>query len=29
MIAEGTPEEVCANDASFTGQHLRPFICTV
>ncbi|MCC7130459.1 MAG: excinuclease ABC subunit UvrA, partial [Anaerolineae bacterium] len=29
VIAEGTPEEVCANDASFTGQHLRPFICTV
>ncbi len=27
IIAEGTPEEVCANDKSYTGQHLRPFIC--
>ena len=27
IIVEGTPEEVCATDASFTGQHLRPFIC--
>jgi len=26
-IAHGTPEEVCANDNSFTGQFLRPFIC--
>ncbi len=27
VVAEGTPEEVCANDASYTGQFLRPFIC--
>ena len=27
IIAEGTPEEVCATDASYTGQYLRPFIC--
>jgi excinuclease ABC subunit A len=27
IVVEGTPEEVCAWDASYTGQHLRPFIC--
>ncbi len=27
VVAEGTPEEVCANDASYTGRYLRPFIC--
>ncbi len=27
IVVEGTPEEVCAHDASYTGQHLRPFIC--
>jgi excinuclease ABC subunit A len=27
VIAEGTPEEVCANDDSYTGQYLRPYIC--
>jgi excinuclease ABC subunit A len=27
IVVEGTPEEVCATDVSFTGQHLRPFIC--
>ncbi len=27
IVAEGTPEEVCALDNSFTGQYLRPFIC--
>lgn len=27
IVVEGTPEEVCATDASYTGQHLRPFIC--
>jgi excinuclease ABC subunit A len=27
IVVEGTPEQVCAWDASFTGQHLRPFIC--
>lgn len=27
IIAQGTPEEICANDASYTGQHLRPFLC--
>ncbi len=29
VIAEGTPEQVCALDSSFTGQYLRPFICQV
>jgi excinuclease ABC subunit A len=28
VVAEGTPEEVCATDASYTGQFLRPYICT-
>jgi len=27
LVAEGTPEEVCERDESFTGQFLRPFIC--
>jgi excinuclease ABC subunit A len=27
VIAEGTPEEVCDSDVSYTGQHLRPFLC--
>lgn len=27
IVAEGTPEEVCARDDSYTGQYLRPFIC--
>jgi len=27
IVAEGTPEEVCALDNSCTGQHLRPFVC--
>jgi excinuclease ABC subunit A len=27
VIAEGTPEEVCANDQSYTGVYLRPFVC--
>ena len=27
IVAQGTPEEVCENDASYTGQFLRPFIC--
>jgi len=27
VIVEGTPEEVCACDASYTGQYLRPFVC--
>jgi excinuclease ABC subunit A len=27
LIVAGTPEEVCACDASFTGQYLRPFVC--
>jgi excinuclease ABC subunit A len=26
VVAEGTPEEVCANDASYTGQFLRPYV---
>ena len=29
VVAEGTPEQVCAMDKSFTGQHLRPYVCTV
>jgi excinuclease ABC subunit A len=27
IVTEGTPEEVCAADHSYTGQHLRPFVC--
>ncbi len=27
IVIEGTPEEICACDDSYTGQHLRPFIC--
>ena len=27
VIAQGTPEEVCASDVSYTGQFLRPFVC--
>jgi len=27
IVAQGTPEEVCALDESYTGQHLRPFVC--
>jgi excinuclease ABC subunit A len=27
LVAEGTPEEVCSRDESYTGQFLRPFIC--
>jgi len=27
VVAAGTPEEVCALDASYTGQYLRPFVC--
>jgi excinuclease ABC subunit A len=29
VVAVGTPEEVCAREESYTGQHLRPFICRV
>jgi excinuclease ABC subunit A len=29
IVAQGTPEEICARDDSYTGQFLRPFICTV
>ena len=29
IIAEGTPEEICANNASFTGLYLRPYVCQV
>jgi excinuclease ABC subunit A len=29
IVAEGTPEEVCALDHSYTGQYLRPFVCVV
>jgi excinuclease ABC subunit A len=27
LVAEGTPEAICARDESSTGQFLRPFIC--
>jgi excinuclease ABC subunit A len=27
IVAEGTPEQVCATQASYTGQHLKPFVC--
>jgi excinuclease ABC subunit A len=27
LVAEGTPEEVCTQDDSFTGQYLRPYVC--
>ncbi len=27
VIATGTPEDVCANNASFTGNFLRPYVC--
>jgi excinuclease ABC subunit A len=27
VVAEGTPEDVCANDQSYTGVYLRPFVC--
>jgi excinuclease ABC subunit A len=27
LVAQGTPEEVCSNDASYTGVYLRPYIC--
>jgi excinuclease ABC subunit A len=27
VVAEGTPEQICALDSSYTGQHLRPFLC--
>jgi excinuclease UvrABC ATPase subunit len=28
-VAEGTPEQVCAQDESYTGQYLRPYVCVV
>jgi excinuclease ABC subunit A len=28
VIARGTPEEVCASTASYTGMFLRPYVCT-
>jgi excinuclease ABC subunit A len=27
IVIEGTPEEVCASDVSYTGRYLRPFVC--
>jgi excinuclease ABC subunit A len=27
LIAEGSPEQICANEASYTGQFLRPYVC--
>jgi excinuclease ABC subunit A len=29
LVAQGTPEQVCALDESYTGQYLRPLICNV
>jgi excinuclease ABC subunit A len=29
VVVAGTPEEICAHESSYTGQHLQPFICTV
>jgi excinuclease ABC subunit A len=26
VVAVGTPEEICANEASLTGKHLRPYL---
>ena len=28
IVAVGTPEEVCAADHSYTGQYLRPYVCS-
>ena len=27
VVAEGTPEQVCENDQSYTGLYLRPYVC--
>jgi excinuclease ABC subunit A len=27
IVIEGTPEEICASEKSYTGQFLRPFVC--
>jgi excinuclease ABC subunit A len=27
IVAQGTPEEVCATDSSYTGQFLKPYVC--
>ncbi len=27
IVAEGTPEQICATDESYTGQFLRPYVC--
>jgi excinuclease ABC subunit A len=27
LIAEGSPEQICENAASYTGQFLRPYVC--
>jgi excinuclease ABC subunit A len=29
VVATGTPEEVCAIDASYTAKFLRPYLCRV
>ncbi len=29
VVVQGTPEEVCAHERSYTGEHLRPFICSL
>ena len=27
LVAEGSPEEICEVDASYTAQFLKPFVC--
>jgi excinuclease ABC subunit A len=27
LIAEGSPEEICAVEASYTAKFLRPYVC--
>jgi len=27
VIAEGSPEEICAVETSYTGKFLRPYVC--
>ncbi len=27
LVAEGSPEQICENEASYTGQFLRPYVC--
>ncbi len=27
VIAEGSPEQICASEVSYTAQFLRPYVC--